>query len=473
MIKYIFLMLLSINLFGFESLIISYNQLFVEVFVSSVLIIACVISTILFIMIREFAFLFYSFYTFSMATILALNNQLYFYLFNNTPYEFIIVLNIAIALISALWFVLSFVKFFENREKFKKHFIAFSIFSFFAIFLNHFLNSFITTILHFFVILATLILIIFILVTNIHKHPLAKLLLIGWSFVFLGILYNILLLFKIVNDNLNYAYYYVSGSIVFETLIFALALGLKLKYKNDERIEAIQKSHKQQIIIEQQSRFATIGKVLAGVEHQWRSPINYLSSITLEMQSSMFGNENIEKTKLQEYIGLLENIVVEMDKTMNDFRYFHLPNKSKESFEIGKVFSETITYFIRYSNTKLDFKIDNSENLKIISYPNYFKHILLNLLENSTKIAKVRAIKNLKIEIEIMKKDDFVVCNIIDNVGGAKEIDKIFEPFYSDSSSGIGLYLVSELVKHELNGEILATNFHNGLKISIKVPFEV
>ncbi len=444
------------------------NKLLFEMGIYVVCFMAFVLSFILFMMLKEWSFLFYGLYTLSFMIHTFLNNQLYNYLVLDDSLKSVHSINLSVVVISSLWFVLTFVKFFEYKPKRKPFFIILSILITVALLVAPFVDIATSMLIDLIVFIPTYAFIPLILFLSRKKEPLAKIIMFGWSIVFFIVALNLSWSNGFFQASPYLIFNIMQLGIVFEIFIFAIALGLQLKYKNDERIEAIQ-------TIYEQKRFATIGKVLAGVEHQWRAPLNYLSSIIVNIQSNLFLQKETSKQNLQNSIDQIQEVVEHMDETMKDFRYFYT-QEEKSTFEISKIFIDTFAYFKRYSSTQnIELKTQINTQIQIKSYSGHFRHIFLNFLENSSKIAKQREIKNILITVDISRVDNILICKIEDNAGGTKNIENIFEPFYSESSqsgSGLGLYLVKELVISELKGKIEANNINKGFQIVLKVPYE-
>jgi len=103
---------------------------------------------------------------------------------------------------------------------------------------------------------------------------------------------------------------------------------------------------------------------------------------------------------------------------------------------------------------------------KIIGNENEFKHIILNLINNSKYefLHKNKKDKNITINILGEKKE----LEFIDNAGGIPEdiIDDIFEMHIStkgEDGTGIGLYMSSQIAK-KYSSELSVVNLEDGAK---------
>jgi hypothetical protein len=104
----------------------------------------------------------------------------------------------------------------------------------------------------------------------------------------------------------------------------------KVEQKKDELTE------KNRILI-QQTRLAAMGEMVGAIAHQWRQPLNALSLIlsTIEFKSEM-GTLKPQTITQQTEEGL--NICQSMSQTIDDFRNFFMPDKTKSRFGIKETF---------------------------------------------------------------------------------------------------------------------------------------
>jgi signal transduction histidine kinase len=135
----------------------------------------------------------------------------------------------------------------------------------------------------------------------------------------------------------------------------------------------------------------------------------------------------------------------------------------------------------QFKNHSIDLKFDTEDEIKIFNYPNELKQVFLNLLNNSKDaILEIKATdKNFfgVIEVIVIKLEDGVQIDIIDNAGGIKDdvMDRIFEPYFTTKEqgkgTGIGLYM-SKLIIENMKGSIYCKNSNNGAIFTIILPWK-
>ena len=103
----------------------------------------------------------------------------------------------------------------------------------------------------------------------------------------------------------------------------------------------------------------------------------------------------------------------------------------------------------------------------ILNYKNEYKQVLLNLLTNAKDILLERKIALPKIIIKI----NSTTVRISDNAGGIriKNIEKIFEPYFTtkEKGMGIGLYMSKIIIEKNMGGKMNVRNGEDGAVFQI------
>ncbi|MFK2823061.1 sensor histidine kinase [Arcobacter sp. YIC-80] len=220
----------------------------------------------------------------------------------------------------------------------------------------------------------------------------------------------------------------------------------------------LQKEAKQKDkLIFQQSKMASIAQMLNNIAHQWRQPLNVIttsaSSIQLYKQLGKLTDEELNKSCV-----LIVNKAKYLSNTIEKFRDFFEVEDSYEKVKISKLVGETLEYIdsvIKENKINLEFEIQ--EDYKIKVYENEFKQALLKILENA--IDSINRNKEYKIKVIYVSIKD---CKLIIKDSG-KGIDpsimeKVFDPYFTTKHKaqgvGLGLYMVQEILTKQMNFKI-------------------
>jgi signal transduction histidine kinase len=236
-----------------------------------------------------------------------------------------------------------------------------------------------------------------------------------------------------------------------------------------------QRKKDEQFII-QRSKLSEIGEIMTSIAHQWKTPLIEISTIAQELLYKRSKKE-LSKEDSKEFVDEIMTQVQYMTKTIDDFRSFIKPSMSKSNFEIREAIEELlriIEHNIKYNY--IDVEVNFQENKKYIisGYPNEFKQAILSIINNARdSILKKREKENFqgKITIDTFYGNENIYISIKDNGIGIKKdnLEKIFEPFFTDkiNGDGFGLYMVKLIIEDKMDGVIKALEQKNGANILI------
>ncbi len=226
-----------------------------------------------------------------------------------------------------------------------------------------------------------------------------------------------------------------------------------LKYINDNR--------KKDSILAQQSKMVAVGEMIQNISHQWRQPLSTISTVSsgikLKKTYGILEDEELDKG--------LEKVLYHtqyLSQTIDDFRDYFSPDKEEQSFDISKTVDKCLKLLdvqLSANNIKA---INNIDSLYICSRESLLIQVLLNLLSNAKDEFTDKEKQEKFIFIDA-KKEDKIIITVKDNAGGVieKNMNKIFDVYFStknkQNGSGIGLYMVDEIIKG-LNGSIQVRN---------------
>lgn len=290
-------------------------------------------------------------------------------------------------------------------------------------------------------------------------------------------------------------------------------LNLTLEQRVDERTKALQdmtknladkveqevvRRQKNEQILLQQAKLATMGEMLGAIAHQWRQPLNSLGLCIQNIKESFrFGElsqEYLDST-VQESMTQLNH----MSRTIDDFRNFFRPDKEKARFDlmlaVGQVLSLFSSQFIAHdisfvltcrTHQRTFDKVQDivACSAKItLGYKNEFEHVVLNLVNNARDAIFARRAQGLMpetepglISFEFENVANTITIRVIDNGIGIPEsiVDRIFEPYFttkdSDKGTGIGLYLAKIMIEEHMHGKLFVENREQGACFVLVLP---
>ena len=254
------------------------------------------------------------------------------------------------------------------------------------------------------------------------------------------------------------------------------------EYKNslEEKVfEQTKKIKQQQVVLLEQSKNASLGEMIGNIAHQWRQPLNVIStaasSLQLEYEFSNFTKESLYKTTnmilkstsfLSDTIEIFRNFL-QNNKEKNDIKLYDLVKKGLSLVEdsLKNNYIKVINN-IEESNSPLIYQIQDNE----------FSQVIINILSNTKDIVLERQIEEPWVKIDYYTLENSIVLTIEDNAKGMEEevLKKIFEPYFTTKhqaqGTGLGLYMSYRIISESIRGKIWAQNSEFGAKFYIEIP---
>ena len=242
----------------------------------------------------------------------------------------------------------------------------------------------------------------------------------------------------------------------------------------EERVkEELEKNAQKDKQLELQSRMALMGELLSMIAHQWRQPLNTLggiiSNLKLDLVLGSFNKDNLNET-----LNKMENIILHLSTTIDDFRKFYREDNQLIKIKISKVINDSINIVMPSLKVhNIELFIETKDDFEIKTMPNRLKQVLLNIIKNASDVLIERKIDKPYVKITIIKEDNYIIL-IQDNAGGIKKdiIDKIFDPYFTTkdikNGTGLGLYM-SKIIIEKLNGKLEVYNDKNGAVFKIEL----
>ena len=247
----------------------------------------------------------------------------------------------------------------------------------------------------------------------------------------------------------------------------------------------VKKNEKHQKILFEQSRMAQMGEMISMIAHQWRQPLGSISTTSidlnmkLELDSFDFTNKKgIDDAKeyLSDSLNQIDSLVQGLTTTIDDFRNFYRPNRTKKKLLISTPISKAYTILEASFKAKdIVLKKDYKSKIKIEIYSNEFMQVVLNILQNSYDNFLLKDIKNRTIHIKTFDTVFYTRLEISDNGGGIEEdiLKNIFDPYFSTkderNGTGLGLYMSKVIVQEHHSGKLSVQNTEDGVCFIIEI----
>ncbi len=246
-----------------------------------------------------------------------------------------------------------------------------------------------------------------------------------------------------------------------------------LEIKVIERTKQIRQMEAEKI--NQLYRLAEFGRLSSGIFHDL---INPLTAVSLNLEQISIDNEN-KISSAKSYLGQaliatrkMEDLIASIKKQIqrkSDLKTFSLNKEIEQTIQI-------LSYKARQANVQVNF-IANQE-LFLYGDAIKFGQIIINLIGNAIEACEQGDMEENKVEIKLESKKDQILLTVSDNGCGinSKNIDKIFEPFFStkqksDRGLGLGLSSTKNLIEKDFRGTI-EVNVDSNTTFVITLPLK-
>ena len=238
--------------------------------------------------------------------------------------------------------------------------------------------------------------------------------------------------------------------------------------------------------VERMERLALLGELSAGIAHEIRNPLAGIKA------SAQILQDGVDNDKLQHQI--VDRIVREVDKAnrlLKEFFKFAKPTRPNLKFHDIELIIEGVHLLLKsnFQSKNIEFKTEYETGLpQIFVDDTQIEQVIINLFLNGIDAMQ----KGGKLKIKVYKKElsvlenargssgnpngklDYVILQIIDSGKGIdkKNLEKIFNPFYTTKVDGLGLGLsICSRLTQENGGKIdVHTEVGNGTTFTLALP---
>ncbi len=221
-------------------------------------------------------------------------------------------------------------------------------------------------------------------------------------------------------------------------------------------------------------RLASMGTLASGIAHEVKNPLAGIKAMAQVLEGA-----TTEDPQLSSYSRRIIGQVDRLNGLLNSFFSIARAKKSERRiFPLDSVFREVIPLVSGTAKKRMiEIELQAPEDVEVFARPDQLQQVLLNLILNAIEASPSKSRVCIEVDPPVeksvkrpifgehrapdrpfMQTANSVVIRIVDNGPGiAKEqVQRIFDPFYTtkEQGTGLGLFIVHQLVKDELGGQI-------------------
>ncbi|MDE0119792.1 MAG: HAMP domain-containing sensor histidine kinase [Bdellovibrionales bacterium] len=217
-------------------------------------------------------------------------------------------------------------------------------------------------------------------------------------------------------------------------------------FQDCTKIRAMEEKEKEK------EKFASIGRMAAGIAHELRNP---LSSISGSVQLLDVGVNKVNTSENKRLIDLALREISRLNRIIGEFLDYAsdensvMGDRDREPVHVNSVLEELLDQVrVNPKWEHITYHFTLKAHGVVQGHTDKFKQIFLNVVKNACEAMEGQSSGHL--EIESFDDNKWVVVKIKDTGVGISEKDKpyIYEPFYSkkEKGTGLGLSIVRKLV---------------------------
>ena len=283
--------------------------------------------------------------------------------------------------------------------------------------------------------------------------------------------------FRSINNLINASMTIGSGNL--DTKVPEIKTDKELEILNKNfnlMIERLKSQQDKLLISERHEAWENVARKLA---HEIKNPLTPIQ-LVIDRLNSKFSYllDDKDKGNFDENLKVINNQIKQIENLINEFSDFaRMPKPILKKHNVVNIIKE---------NIMLMNQLDNSVSIKLKSFKSIvnvdcdqeqFNRVFINLFKNSIESLNEKFLKNpdfqKKINIEILKKDDYIQIIIKDNGVGfsAKKLNDLLKPYYTTkkNGTGLGLPIVNKII-NDHNGILTLIGNKLGAEIKINLP---
>jgi len=251
----------------------------------------------------------------------------------------------------------------------------------------------------------------------------------------------------------------------------------EIKILNENFNNMIERLKKQQDKLLDAERYSAWEIVARKLAHEIKNPLTPIQLSIDRLRGKYSERLKDEKKDFVNYLETINRQIKDIEGLVNEFSDFaRMPLPILKKTNVLEIINRSIEFY-KMSNKDLKIELKNfSKEKYFINGDNKQLHrVFLNLIKNSIEAIqeKKQKVTNLqgKINIEIIKNNEYIVIKMLDNGTGFNDIKNITKPYFTTKrdGTGLGLPIVTKII-NEHKGDVYFTKNSKGAEIDISLP---
>ena len=215
-----------------------------------------------------------------------------------------------------------------------------------------------------------------------------------------------------------------------------------------------------------------IAQLARGIAHEIRNPLNFISLSIDHLREKYAPLENVEKEKFESFIASIKHEIQRLNKLVGDFLDYGKPLKlSLQEVDMGSLINEIIALiWAKAEKDGIKIHYQCGEFPKLYLDPELIKTCIFNIILNAFQAMPAGG--DLTVSTNASDSRASVVIEDTGTGVSKENMPKLFEPFFSTKTTGLGLGLaMTKRVIEEHGGKVDFQSIEGkGSTVTISLP---
>ena len=229
----------------------------------------------------------------------------------------------------------------------------------------------------------------------------------------------------------------------------------------EETSKAYENLRRTQEQLLQSEKMSAVGQLISGVAHELNNPLTAILGYAQLLEGEPLSDSG------KEFVSKLFKQAQRTQRVVQNLLSFARQRKpSRMPIDVRRILEDTLAlrdYDLNLHNIAIDRTFVHSLPA-VVADAHQLEQVFLNVINNAVD-AMLEKGRSGRLEVEISTSDSQVIVRVRDTGPGIKEVNRIFDPFYTTKpvgkGTGLGLSICYGIIK-EHGGDIRAFNHHQG-----------
>lgn len=243
--------------------------------------------------------------------------------------------------------------------------------------------------------------------------------------------------------------------------------------------EMVYKLREQRVLEERlrdAERFAALGQLAAGIAHEIRNPLNFIS-LSIDRVKDVIKRDGAPRSaELPSLLGSIKSELFRLNGMIESFLQYGRPVRLARRWVSPRDLVDDVAALVRQKadESKVELTVEGREPRRAFLDPEQIKTCLMNVMINAFQSMPDGGRLRIALSPDEEGGDRMVRLTVEDTGTGIAEEDlaRVFQPYYTTKKLGIGLGLaLTKQIVEEHGGTIaIASRVGQGTSVSMRLP---